>query len=99
MAYYRFLGDPLHGREGPPVVTVFGHRFEMGEPVKIEDSAVCKKLDGNGHFEKIDGRSTAPRPKPKPRRGAGKAKAAAAVANTAEDTAQDGINDGDADQG
>lgn len=56
MAYYIYQGDPLMKREGPQIVTAFGVRFERGEPSKVEDDAICAKLDRNGHFKKVDGR-------------------------------------------
>lgn len=56
MAYYSYEGDPLREGEGPQSVTAFGVRFQRGEPIKVDDPTISGKLDGNGHFKKVDGR-------------------------------------------
>ena len=56
MTHYVYQGDPLKDGDGPPVITAFGVRFERGQPVQVQDAAIGRKLDANGHFEKVDGR-------------------------------------------
>lgn len=54
MAHYIYEGDP-GGGSNPDRVRAFGIRFEQGRPVKVDNEAICAKLDANGHFRKVDG--------------------------------------------
>lgn len=58
MAHYIYDGDP-GGGANPGHVRAFGIRFELGRPVKVDNEAICAKLDANGHFQKVDGRQAA----------------------------------------
>ncbi len=51
-----YKGDPRDPKGMPESVDMFGIHFTKGEPVKVEDSATAKKLQGNSHFEEVDGR-------------------------------------------
>lgn len=69
MPYYRFIGDPIARRDNPPgnyqandpkSIVLGGLKFKLdGDAVEVKDKTLCARLDGNRHFEKVDGRTVA----------------------------------------
>lgn len=58
MKYFRYIGDPAHGGDGPEIVECHGHRFVKGsDPVQVSDAHAMMKLDGSSHFVRVDGRT------------------------------------------
>lgn len=55
MAHFKFVGD--ENGEGPDLMMAFGCVFRKGESVAVLDKAVIAKLEGNSHFQKVDGRT------------------------------------------
>jgi hypothetical protein len=74
MAWFKYIGDPRLGGEGPPRIALFGYSFERAIAVEVTDAATSVKLAGNRHFAMADGAAKdegaparEPRSKPKSR--------------------------------
>ena len=57
MVMFKYIGDPDHDGEGPDTIEAYGCQFVPGEPTDVTEDFAIKKLDGNSHFERVDGRS------------------------------------------
>lgn len=60
MASFIFVGDPKHRGDGPQSIDVLGHSFSRTKPTAVTNDAIIKKLEGNGHFERVDDVKAAP---------------------------------------
>jgi len=47
---FKFIGN---GQSDPEAVTLFSHRFPLGEPVEVKDAFLISKLRGNNHFAEV----------------------------------------------
>lgn len=47
---FKFIGN---GQSDPEAVTLFGHRFPLGEPVEVKDAFLIGKLRHNNHFAEV----------------------------------------------
>lgn len=47
---FKFIGNPRDASDNKGEVTVYGIRFPLNIPVKVDNPAAIKKLMGNHHF-------------------------------------------------
>ena len=55
---FKFVGNPNDPLDNKGEVTLYGVRFPLNIPVRVDNPVAIKKLMGNGHFVMVDGGKT-----------------------------------------